>query len=165
MNTPKHHLSSRRRQRLVLWALAMLSWIASVLFAGRKVTPRQLLRRRRSMSLDGLKRMTIQLMIVRAAELARLRLPKVPRRRPPVRRHYFRSLLGSRLRRLMKRKDLPARIAVLIDVLRNLDDYAAILAKRLKRRLTRLFPIRGVPVSSALLQGAPAPQPACADTS
>ncbi|HYD88415.1 MAG TPA: hypothetical protein VEA80_13145 [Vitreimonas sp.] len=165
MNTPKHHVSSRQRQRLVLWALAMLSWIASVLFAGRKVTPRQLFRRRRSMSLAGLERTTIQLLIIRAVEVARLRMPNFRRRRPPVRRHYIRSLLGSRLRRMIKRKDVPARIAALIDVLRRLDHYAALLGARMKRRLTRLFPIAPAPMPAAPLCGALAAAPAYADTS
>ena len=169
MHLAKRHLSKHQRQRLVLWVLAMLSWIASVLFAGRDVTHRQLRQRHRTMSLERLKRMTIQLMVVRAGELARMRRPKrhrlVRHGRSLLRRHLYRSLLGSRLRRMMKRKALVDRVTVLIDVLRNLDAYAQLLAKRMKRRLTRIFSIAPAPMPAAPLYGPPAPSPACADTS
>ena len=142
MNTPKHHLSRHQRQRLVLWALAMLAWIVSVLFGAREFSHRQLGQRHRKMSLAGLEHMAIQLMIIRAVELARLRRPKRFRfyryGRSLLRPHFIRSLLGSRLRRLIRHKDLHNRIIALFDVLRRMDNYAAMLGARMKRRLTRL---------------------------
>jgi hypothetical protein len=121
------------------------------------------------MSLDGLTRMTIELMICRAAELARLR------RRQRIRvwrygrdltpRHLLRSLVGSRLRRVLKPKDVAARIAILTGVLRNLDTFAAQLAKRMRRGLTRLWPILPAPTSAAPLVALAAPAPSYADSS
>jgi len=169
MNTPKRHLNRHQRQRLLLWALAMLRWIASVLFAGKIVTHRQLNQRHRKMSLEGLERMGIQLLVLRAVDVARLRQPKRYRffrhGCSLLRRHYFRSLLGSRLRRVIKRKDLHGRIFALIDLLRRMDHYAALLGARMKRQLTRLYPIALGPTSAAPLPRAPAFTPVCADTS
>jgi len=168
MQKPHRFLTtSHRRRRLVLWAIAMLSWFAAVLFAGRRIARRHV--RQREVSLAELKRLTLQLMIVRAAELARagpLKRLRFWRRgrdtRPP---HIVRSLIGSRLRRAMKRRDLAARIAALIAVLRTLDAHALQLAHRMKRRLTRLWPIRATPAPAVANPGAPAPTPAFANSS
>jgi len=169
MNAPKRHLTQHRRRRLVLWALAMLTWLASVLFAGQDVTARQFAQRHRKMSLAGLKHMVMKLLLTRAVELARLRRPKRYRLflhgRALKRRHIIRSVIGSRFRRLLTRKALHERIAVLIDALRRFDHYASLLAKRLKRRLTRLFAIAPAPLPAITLPGAPAPSPARTDTS
>jgi len=169
MNIPKRHLSRHQRQRLVLWALAMLTWIVSVLFVGKSVTHRQLRQRHRKMSLAGLEWMGIQLLVIRASELSRLRrrtrFTFVYRGRSLLRRHYYRSLLGARLRRMIKRKDLHGRIIALFDLLRRMDHYAALLGARMKRRLTRIYPIAPGPTFDAPLMPPPAPALACADTS
>lgn len=121
------------------------------------------------MSLEGLKRMVLKLILVRAHELARRRTPQrfhlFRHGRALKRRHIMRSVIGSRLRRMLKRTKAEERITVLIDVLRNLDHYAALLAKRLKRRLTRLFAIIATPLPAWPLFGGPASSPACTDTS
>jgi hypothetical protein len=167
MQVPKRHLSRHRRQRLVLWVLAMLAWIASVL-AGKPIGARQG-RQRGHVSLDGLTRMVTQLLIVRAGELARLRRRRrftyFKRGRDLRCRHLFRSLIGSRLRRAMKRKHIGARIAVMIHVLRHLDAYARPLAQRMRRRLTRLWAITPRPMPATPLNDAPLLLPALADSS
>jgi hypothetical protein len=168
MHIHKPLLTRHRRQRLVLWALAMLTWLAAVLFAGREITVRQLSQRHRRMSLDGLTRMTIELMVVRAAELARRRRRKrnfwrYGRDLTP--RHLIRSLVGSRLRRVLKPRDVAARIAILTEVLRNLDAFAQLLAKRMRRGLTRLWPIIAAPSAAPPLATLAAPAPALVDSS
>jgi hypothetical protein len=141
MHIQKGHLSRHRRQRLALWALTMLSWIAAVLISGRALDRRQLRQRHHRVSLQGLTRMVIDLAIVRAAELGRWRRRSgrvcvFRRGRDMKRRHFHRSLLGARLRRVLRSKDVAARIAKLIAVLRNLDAFARALSRR---RLSRLW--------------------------
>lgn len=153
MQTPRQFLTTaRQRQRLVLWALAMLSWIAAVLFAGRRVDVRQLRRRYNRASIEGLTRITLHLVVIRASELGRWR-----RRRPLLWsrgrdmrvRHLIRSLVGSKLRRALKRERLSERIEALRYVLRHLDVFARYLARR---RLTRLRPIK--PATTVALDSA-----------
>jgi hypothetical protein len=136
-------LTRHRRQRLVLWTLAMLSWIAVVLFSGKHLNHRQLRQRHRRLSLEGLTRTVIQLTLLRAAELGRWRRGRRLRffqhGRDLKRRHYIRSMLGARLRRQLGGKSIAARIANLIAVLRNLDTFARALSRR---HLTRLWSLR-----------------------
>jgi hypothetical protein len=146
----------------------MLTWLGAVLFAGKEITVRQLRQRHRRMSLDGLTRMTIELMICRAAELVRLRRRKrnfwrYGRDLTP--RHLLRSLVGSRLRRALKPRCVHQRIAALMNALRNLDAFALQLAKRMRRRLTRLWPIIPAPTAPASVVTLAAHAPAFADSS
>lgn len=144
--------TAHQRRRLALLALAMLSWISAVLFTGRQVTARALRQRRERISLDRLTRLTVQLLIVRAAELSKRRAPRrltyFRRGRDLRRRHFFRSLLGARLRRALASKDIASRIRKLTYVLRNLDAFARRLSKR---RLTRLWPVATRPPAAALV--------------
>jgi hypothetical protein len=167
MNTPRRpHLTPHRRQRLVLWALAMLAWMASV-FAGGVPTRRQL-RQRGHLSVPRLAMLVKKLILVRASEIARLR------RGPPVffkrgrdlrPRHILRSVIGSELRHALDHRDPLRRIAILIDALTHLDALATRFAVRLRRGIVRLWAIRPAPMSAAPILGLPAPPPACADSS
>jgi hypothetical protein len=151
MKTHRFLTTSHQRRRLALWALTMLRWIAAVLFAGKPVSARQLHARCGRVSLERLTRMVVRLLIIRSSELR-------PRRRGRLRffrhgrdlrpRHYIRSLLGARLRRVLKPKHLAARIDALIGVLRHLDRYARQLAKR---RITRLWGVNPAPTPAAIL--------------
>jgi len=176
MQIPQRFLTTQhRRRRLVLWALTMLTWVGAALFAGQHINWRQLRQRCWRFSLSRITDKVICLMIVRAGELARRRVrraaPVYGRRVHP--RHFFRSLLGSRLRRVLKHKDAATRIANLIAVLRNMDAYAQQLVARLKRGLTRLCAIRPTRQARALRSisaiiaafVAPAPSPAFSDSS
>ncbi|HYD89225.1 MAG TPA: hypothetical protein VEA80_17230 [Vitreimonas sp.] len=150
----KRHLSLHRRARLIAWALAMLTWMAQVLFADAPFTQRHARRRGPRMSLAGLTHMVRQLIIVRAADLARQR-PKSRfnfhyRGYDRTPRAVIRAVIGARVRRMLKRDDLAARIGVLIHALNHLDQYASIVARRLRRRLTRLWPILAAPAAFAV---------------
>jgi hypothetical protein len=160
--------TSHQRRRLVLWVLAMLNWIAAVLFAGRTITARQL-RQREHVCLDRLTRTTICLLIVRSAELIGRRPCGRPsyfkRGRDLKRRHLIRSLLGARLRRVLSyRGDAFTRIQKLTQVLRRLDAHARLL---FRRPLTRLFPIpaTATPWLCACPHDAPLSAPAFCDSS
>ena len=133
----------------------MLRWIAAVLFAGKPANARQVTARHKRVSLEGLTRLVVQLLIIRSAELMqrrRKRLRFFRHGRDLRRRHYIRSLLGARLRRVLKPKSIAARIDALIRVLRHLDLYARQLAKR---RITRLWSVTPAPTPAPLSLSAP----------
>lgn len=169
MQTPHRFLTtSHQRRRLALWALAMLSWLAAVLFAGTAITRRQLKQRLPRVSMARLRRLTLQLLMIRAHELAQMRTRKLlfwRFGRDRRRRHIFRSLLGSKVRRLLAHRDRAARIHALIGMLRNLDAHARKLAARMRRRLTRLWAIAPAPAPTPLFYSTPARAPAFADSS
>ena len=167
MQSPHRFLTTpHQRRRLVLWTLTVLAWIAAVL-SGRHITARQA-RQRGDILLARLTRTTIWLLIMRAAELAPRRLSK--RRfwkhgRDLRRAHLIRSVVGSRLRRVLRARDAPTRIARLMGVLRGLDRYARDLAKRFRHRLTRLYAIVAAPMPAAAIPAMPVLGPAIADSS
>ncbi|HJS80421.1 MAG TPA: hypothetical protein VJ748_07320 [Vitreimonas sp.] len=162
------YLTRHRRQRLVLWALAMLAWIAS-LFAGREPTRRQLRQRHRRLSIHGLAMMVKRLILLRAADIAGLKRKRRPlffkHGRDMRRRHFMRSIFGSKLRRALHHRDPIARIAVLIDALTHLDAWAARFAKRLRCGFMRLWSIVPAPMLADAILEPPASGPACADSS
>lgn len=168
MQTPRrHYLTQHRRQRLVLWALAMLMWIASVLASGMP-TRRHLRQRCRKMSIHALTRMVKHLILLRAADIAgikRTRRVFFKRGRDLRRPHLVRSILGSKLRRALKRRDLIQRIAILTDALINLDAWAARFAKRLGCGFMRLSSIPPAPTPAADILAPLASPPVCADSS
>lgn len=165
MKTRRLLTTAHQRRRLALWALTMLRWIAAVLFAGRTVTARQFETRRERLSLHGLTRLVIQLLIVRSGELARPRRRRLRffrNGRELKRRHFIRSFLGARLRRVLKPRGIAARIDALIRVLRDLDLYARQLARR---RITRLWSIAPAPMPAAAILSAPIAALAFTDSS
>jgi hypothetical protein len=136
--------------------LAMLSWIAAVLCEKRSFSARHL-RQRGDMSFPLLSRWVGNLLIAHALHV----LPRTPRARFLYWRRTFnarpsqfrRSLLGAKLRRVLTHKDPATRVAQLIAVLRNIEEYAVRLAYRIRHCLRRV--LRG------LLTIAPAtPRPA-----
>jgi hypothetical protein len=168
MQSHRPILNQHSLRRLALWTLAVLSWIAAMLFHNRAVTLRHIQQRFDLISLPWLTSLVGKLIILRAGELARLRRSKHNYWRcgrdirPP---HIFRSVIGARLRRALTHKDAHVWIANLIAVLRSLDAHAALLAKRLRRGLTRLWPVlRRIAPATALL-GPPASSPAFPDSS
>jgi hypothetical protein len=161
-------LTQHRFQRLVLWTLTMLSWIAAMLTGNRTVGARHQ-RQRFDISLPWLTQFVSKHLIVRAVQRAHLRRGKriiLWRHGRDLRRaHLLRSVLGARLRRKLNNRDLRTRLANLIAILRNLDDHAAPLAKRLRHGLTRLWRIVPPLAPAAPLLGPPAPSPAFSDSS
>jgi hypothetical protein len=169
MNKPKPPIfTEHRRKRLTLWALTVLGWLMSVLFGERDVSVRHLNQRLHHVFLDQLTGVTIALLVSRALQFAKVRMPRrlhYWRHGRSLRRaHFMRSFLGAGFRRVLKHRDLKTRIAQLIAVLRDLDAHARRLARRLKqlRRLWRLVP-QIAPV--ALILGPPACSPAFSDSS
>jgi hypothetical protein len=160
-------LTQHRLQRLVLWALTMLHWIAAMLSGGGRSSARHV-NQRGDVSLGGLTRMITALLMIRAAHI-------VGRPRRPVHywrfgrrlrcEHFRRSLLGSKLRRVLKHKHAATHIAQLIAILRDFDEHAAYLAQRI--RLMRRYFLRTTPsiAPADLFLGAPALPPAFSDSS
>jgi len=146
----------------------MLAWIASLL-AGVMPLRRHWRQRCRRISLHRIARTVKQLILLRAAEMNGVR----PRRRIIYfrhgrdlrRRHFIRSLYGSRLRRALRRRDPLAWIAVLTDALRHLDDWARRFAKGLRCGFMRLWPIPLAPMPATPIPDAPVAALACADSS
>jgi len=140
--------TEHRLARLAAWARLMLAWIAMLLFADDTPRPNRRHIKRYGVSLDSMARMVRNLMIIRAAQLTRPNLrtrrqcpnyaPRgfAKRMRP---RHAPRSVAGSRLRRALRRGDAGGRIALLLDLLANLD--AAVAKFMPKPRRTRLSPL------------------------
>jgi hypothetical protein len=156
MQFPKRHLTKHRRARLIAWSLAMLAWLAWVFSADRAPRRRHMRRRYGFMSLDGLARTVALLIVSRAGDLARTRRKANPffariRGRDRWPRHVRRSLIGGRLRRALKHKDFPTRVAILSDALRRLDLWAARHVERIRHGLTRLWPIRAIPATATPL--------------
>jgi len=161
--------TDHRRKRLILWALTVLGWLAAVVFGERAPQPRQMAQRFHHLWLDQLTRTIITLLLSRALQLAKVRLPRrimVFKRGRDLRRgHFIRSYLGFRLRRLLTQKDFATRIAQLAALLRDLDTHARYLARRLCGGLRRLWRITPPMAAAVALRGARAPLPALADSS
>ncbi len=169
MHSHRPILNQHRLQRLALWTLALLSWIAAMLFDERALALRHLQQRYGLISLPRLTSFVSKLLIARAAQLARLRRRKRiiywRRGRDLHRPHILLSVLGSRLRRKLRSNDLRTWLAKLMDVLRNLDAHAAPLARRLRRGLTRLWRTWSGIAPVFALHAAPASPPALSDSS
>jgi len=167
MKTNRPILTQHSFQRLILWTLTLLYWIAAIL-GGARVDARHQ-RQRFGISLPWLTRRVAIILIVRAGQLARLRRPEhmgLWRRGEDVRRqHIVRSALGARLRRKLRHKDVCVWLAQLVHVLRNLDTHAGPLAKRLRHGLTRLWRTWTQSAAAPLTLGPPAPPPAFSDSS
>lgn len=159
----KHH----RLQRYILWLLAMLSWVGAVMFANRAIGARHN-RQRGDITLAHLSRWVGNLIVTRATAIARATGKRQHTwrysrfQRPTA---FRRSLLGAKIRRLLKHKDPAAHIAQLITVLRNLDAHAAQLALNARHRRRRLVRIVPTIAPCARPRGEPAPPPALADSS
>jgi hypothetical protein len=164
----KPFFTEHRRKRLTLWALTVLGWLMSVLFGDRDVSVRHLKQRLDYVFLDELTDITRALLVSRALQFAKVRMPRRlhywKNGRSLRRPHFMRSFLGARFRRLLTHRDLKTRIAQLIAVLRNLDTHARRLALRM-RKLHRLWRIVPRIAPAALILGPPAPPPALADSS
>jgi hypothetical protein len=169
MNKPKPPVfTEHRRKRLTLWALTVLGWLMSVLFGERDVSVRHLQQRLDYVFLDELTDMTRALLVGRALQLAKVRMPRrlqYWRHGRSLRRaHFMRSFLGAHFRRLLNHKDLKTRIAQLIAVLRDLDSHARRLMQRM-RKLYRLWRIAPRIAPATTVRGGFAPMPALADSS
>jgi hypothetical protein len=167
MQTPRRHLTQHRFRRIILWALAALTWITAILSDNRFVSARHKAQRF-DISLLWLTHLVGRLLLIRAGQLARIRRKPLPywRRGRDLRRtHLFRSVLGANMRRALKHKDARTWIATLITALCDLDTHAAKLVKRLRRGLTRLLRFWTPSIHASAVYGAPASAPALSDSS
>lgn len=155
MHLANRHLSKHARARLFAWALAMSMWLFAAITGAIAMKPRHARQRADLEALGRLDYLVRGLIITRASELARQRTPKrfsaAYRGRPIATSGLIRALIGSRLRRALTRKDIFEQLRALIDALHALETHAAHLAKRMRRRLTRLAPIFTLPCASAPL--------------
>lgn len=162
-------LSPHRRARLIAWALALLAWVHAVFYGAHIMSRRRLRQRGCFLSLDGVAYIVARLIVIRAAELIGPRRPRTRHIRDRgvnlKRRHFMRSVIGSRLRRALKHRDVTQRIALLIAALNALDTWAARFADRLRRRVTKLWAIGVTPCVAEPLAAGAASVHAAADTS
>jgi hypothetical protein len=141
MNFTPRPISKHYRSRLIAWTLSMLLWTFEALFAAT-LSPRHERQRLQRISLDGLTRRVKMLIVSRACDFACVRGVRRLRFsyrgcRNVLKAGLINALVGARVRRLLKRKGLVERIAILIHALRHIDDYATLVAKRIRRGLTR----------------------------
>jgi hypothetical protein len=141
MNFIPRPISQHHRARLIAWTLSMLLWTFQALFAAA-LSPHHERQRRERMSLTWLTQQVKLLIISRAGDLAHTRMRRRQRIsyrgcRNVLKTGFVKAIIGARIRRLLNRKALVERIAALIDALRHVDDHAALVAKRLRRGLTR----------------------------
>jgi hypothetical protein len=171
MNFTPRPLSKHHRARLIAWTLSMLLWTFQALFAAAW-SPRHERQRRERMSLTWLTQQVKLLIISRAGDLASASMR--PRQRISYRGcrnvlkpGFVNAIIGVRMHRILNRKGIVERLCALIRALRHIDDYAAQVAKRLRRGLTRrmlhLFALPPAPPSR--LTTLAAPDAVCADSS
>lgn len=155
MHLAKRPLPKHARARLIAWALAMSIWLIAAITGAVALRPRHARQRADISAITRLLRLVKRLIISRAADFAHVRRRRrycaVYRGRPVVPSGLVRALIGSRLRHALKRKDVIEQLRALIGALKNLDEYAVRLAKRMRRRLTRLAPIIAAPSAAAPL--------------
>jgi hypothetical protein len=169
MQLQKRPLSKHRRARLIAWTFAMLAWLFQVLCANVVFKPRHERQRATRMSLDRLTRQVELLIISRARDMLppRRATGRTFRGRSLTPHSVIRAVIGVRMKRKFKSKDLVERIIALMHALTHIDRYAKLIAKRLRRGLTRrwlaLFAIAW-PISTPKLSVA-APSSAFADSS
>jgi len=152
MHLTKRHLPKHARARLFAWAWAMSMWLFAVITGAIAMKPRHARQRADLEMLARLDDLVRSLIITRASELARQRAPErfstAYRGRAIATSELIRALIGSRLRRALTRKDIIGQVRALIDALRTLETHAAHLAKRMRRKLTRLAPIFTLPLEA-----------------
>jgi len=152
MHRHRRFISPHRRARLAAWALATLLWMASLWFSGE--TSARHARQRGRVSLERLAVMVKQLIIARAVDFAPTRARKSQsfhrRGRNLTPRGLTRAVLGARVRRALARprRDTFGRILALTAALRRIDRHAAIVARRMRRGLRRLWAKRPTPQSA-----------------
>jgi hypothetical protein len=167
MHRPRPTISQQRFTRLIAWALGILVWIATALDHGTPADQRRIRQRDWFFDPDNAARIVRDLIVLRAIKLARLRaLPRRPTHGATTRNiHLRRAAAGSRLRHAINHRDPIKRLKRLIHALRNIDQFAAALVRRLKRRLTRLYPRLTTPQAADAVSVLARTSPVAADSS
>jgi hypothetical protein len=171
MNFTPRPISKHYRARLIAWTLSMLLWTFQALFAAA-LSPRHERQRRERMSLIWLTQQVKLLIISRANDFAydpRRRRHRISYRgcRNVLKTGFSNAMIGARIKRKLHRRGLVERIAALVGALRHIDDYAAPVAERIRRGLTRrmlhLFALP--PAPDATIVTLAAPDAICVDSS
>jgi len=169
---PRLPFNRHRLARLLLWAQAVLAWVAFY-FEGRSGDPRRRRQRGDFARLDWAAYMLQALALARAFELTGsagrrciVRNTAGPGfRRRPVRAS-LRRCAGSRFRRAFRRCDLRVRLARLRRAFAGLDAFARdMFAARVRRGLTRSAPVVIVAPPAQAIPAFAAPAPIAADSS
>jgi hypothetical protein len=136
-----------RFARILIWAKAMLAWLALALFSETRINRRHIRRRYHFISRAWIERLVGTLAIIRATELAALpRIKRPPPRNaapPGFRRRAWRAgvhraILGARLRKALKHKDPRRHFERLFAALSDIDAFVRrYLLKRVLRRFTK----------------------------
>lgn len=142
-------LTQHRLKRLTAWAMLLLAWMLAVFSEGAAMSSRQARTRHGRGNLDRIARIVCALIAQYTARLPnRRRKPYQALRQFASRgfvqrkqRHLWRSAFGSALRRRLYAHDPRQRIEKLSAALRNLDELAAMFARRMERGFTRLKPL------------------------
>ena len=136
---PTPPLSNHRLARLTAWARLWLVWFVGVCLTHFGADAPQSWRRGARRQLGKAARMVAQLIFLHAAA----RVGPLPRR--AIHRHGrrkqaggARAIIGAALRRALRGKDLPSRLASILTLMRDSEHHIAKLARRLARGLTRL---------------------------
>jgi len=134
-------ISELRLQRFHCWAMLWLKWFVAFLDAAGALAPLSKQARNVGHSwLDRIERAILAIVMLRAAPQVRRTTPrKRIAERPRKERALSRAVVGSRLRRSLRSKDLHERIARLT---RNIGTLVAALLRRLPCGLTRRRPIK-----------------------
>ncbi len=159
--------TNHRLARLATWAGLWLVWMDAFLaFVCGAHAP--LSRQARAIAEDWLDRMSafaLKLIVIRAAK--RRPAPRVTHRRASrarMRGGDMRAIIGSRLRRRLRSRDLRHRIDAIAALLRDPETAIAALLRRLARGLTRRTP-HHVERNNERVSAQCAPRLACADSS
>ncbi len=177
MHSSQPLIKPHRFARAVLWAKAMLAWLAVALLSetGHRIGRRRIRQRYRFISLAKIERLVGALAIIRTVELAKLQRIKCPpardaappgfRRRTP-RAGAWRATLGGRFRKALKHRDPRQRFQRLLAALGDIDAFARrYLVKRGLRRLTKRRAVVMVAPPADAIAPLPASTPRAVDTS
>ncbi len=131
MNFIARPIAKHQRARLLTWTLAMLMWLLQLICTGAVFSARHERQRSAPMSVHWLTRRVKLLIISCANDLAHARMRR--RRfsyrgcRNVLKPGLVNAILGVRVRRMLKRKGAVERIVALVQTLRHIDDYAALV--------------------------------------
>lgn len=172
----RHILKPHRLARIVLWATAMLAWLASILTADAAPANRRHIRQRYGFaSLDWAERLLRTLALVRAVEITGVSRRPRPQlrnaasagfRRRIARGAIGRAVAGVGFRKAIKACDLRTRIQRLRAAFADIDAFARrYLVRRVLRRLTKLCAVIPVAPPAHALRALAEPEPCAADSS
>ncbi|MFT3726833.1 MAG: hypothetical protein QM759_03315 [Terricaulis sp.] len=165
MRTVAKSIATYRLQRAHRWAVLWLTWFAAFLVAAADFEPlSKLAQAIAHKRLQRIERLIVAILILRALpHLRGVNRRKGMAERRRIERSFFRAVLGGRLRRALRPKDVHQRIAALRQ---NIDVLLTQLLKRLPCGLTRRRPIKARPELHHAMAAAVVCMPApCADTS